>query len=140
MEAGPALAAKERRRQLVLAVEDERHDWEIYGKMLWYNGFDVVHAEDAESALELVAEHHPDAILADLMLPGMDGLELCRCVKQNPETAAIPIVLLTARTRREFGEEADRVGCACFLEKPISPVSVLHTVEDLVGRPPPPAE
>lgn len=130
----------DRKRQLVLAVEDERHDWLIYGKLLWYNGFDVLWAESGEEGLRLAAEHQPDVILADLVLPGMSGLELCEALKANGRTSTIPVIMLTGRSKREFEGRAMKAGCERYLEKPIGPLQVLHIVEDLVGRPPPPAE
>lgn len=130
----------ERKRQLVLAVEDERHDWLIYGKLLWYNGFDVLWAETAEEGLRLAAEHEPDLVLADLVLPGMSGIELCQALKADPRTRHIPVIMLTGRSRREFESRAREAGCERYLEKPIRPVEVLHTIESIVGRPPPPAE
>ncbi|HSH45818.1 MAG TPA: response regulator [Longimicrobiales bacterium] len=128
-----------RRRQLVLAVEDEYHDWVIYGKMLWYNGFDVIHAVDAEEGLRLAQEHVPDIVLADLVLPGMDGIDLCRALKRGASTCDIPVLVLSARARKEFGGRAMEAGCCGYLEKPIGPVEVLHAIEDQVGRPPPQA-
>ena len=130
----------ERKRQLVLAVEDERHDWNIYGKLLWYNGFDVLWAENGEDGVRLATEHEPDIVLADLILPGMSGIDMCRALKANPRTSHIPVIMLTARSRREYGSRAIDAGCERYLEKPIGPVEVLHTIEDLVGRPPPPDE
>jgi CheY-like chemotaxis protein len=130
----------DRKRQLVLAVEDEHEDWLIYGKLLWYNGFEVIHAETGEEGLALAREHQPDVILADLMLPGMDGIQMCRKLRTEGATREIPVVVLTARTEREFGSRARQAGCAVFLEKPVGPVAVLHVIEDLVGRPPPPVD
>ncbi|MBW3553001.1 MAG: response regulator [Gemmatimonadetes bacterium] len=135
----PAVSAG-RKRQLVLAVEDERHDWAIYGKLLWYNGFDVLWAESGEDGVRLAEEHEPDVVLADLMLPGMSGIEMCEALKANASTRHIPVIMLTARSRREYGARALDAGCERYLEKPIGPLSVLHIVEDLVGRPPPPGE
>lgn len=129
-----------RKRQLVLAVEDEFHDWMIYGKLLWYNGYDVLHAEDGEEGLRLAREHHPDLVLADLMLPKMDGVQMCRALKADQETRDIPVLFLSARAEREYGQPARDAGCVDYLEKPIGPLEVLRSIEDLVGRPPPPAE
>lgn len=130
----------ERKRQLVLAVEDDHHDWLIYGKLLWYNGYDVLHAPDGEEGLRLARERHPDVILADLVLPGMDGVSMCCDLKEDEETRDIPILVLTGRAEREFGPPAREAGCADYLEKPIGPVQVLHVIEDLIGRPPPPVD
>jgi CheY-like chemotaxis protein len=126
-----------RYRPLVLLVEDDPNDREIYGKTLWYNGFDVIQGESGEEAVALAREHAPDVILVDLLLPGMNGIEACRRIKEDPATAGVPVLALTARSEREFGLLARDAGCAGFLEKPIGPLDVLHVVEDMVGRPPP---
>lgn len=127
-----------RRRQLVIVAEDERHEWEIYGKILWYNGFDVLHAEDGEEALELIRANRPDLIILDLMLPKVDGLEICRRVKAERAMDKVPVIALSARSEREYGSRARAVGFTGYLEKPIGPLAVLRTVEDLIGRAPQP--
>lgn len=126
-----------RKRQLVIMAEDERHDWEIYGKILWYNGFDVLHAEDGEEALRLIRSRLPDLIILDLMLPKVDGLEICRRVKAENATEGIPVIALSARSEGEYGSRARAAGFTGYLEKPIGPLAVLRTVEELIGRPPP---
>ncbi|HUE76887.1 MAG TPA: response regulator [Longimicrobiales bacterium] len=136
----PITAVADRKRQLVLVAEDEHHDWLIYGKLLWYNGYDVLHAETGDDGLRLARKHKPDLVLADLMLPGMNGIEMCREIKQDPETSHIPVIMLTARRAAEYGSRATSAGCATFLEKPIGPVDVLHEVERMVGRAPPPVD
>lgn len=134
-EAGPS--RRDPNRQLVLVIEDEAHDWEIYGKILWYNGFDVLYTPDGAEGLHLAEDHHPDLVLLDLGLPGMDGLELCRRLKQGPAGSEIPVVVLTARSERKHGEEARRAGCDRYLEKPQSPLQVLNEVESVIGQAPP---
>ncbi|MGH7483352.1 MAG: response regulator [Longimicrobiales bacterium] len=127
------------RRPLILVVEDEKNDWEIYGKMLWYNGYDVLYAADGEAGLKLARESPPDLVVADLILPKLNGLELCVALKQDSRTRDIPVIMLTARARSEFEERSRKAGCALYLEKPTSPVTLLHEVEELIGRPPPAA-
>lgn len=130
----------ERRRPLVLLVEDDPADRQMYGKALWYNGFDVIEGEDGEEAVALAMEHVPDLVLVDLLLPGLNGIEVCRRLKEDPETAEIPVIALTARAEWEFGLLARDAGCLRYLEKPIGPLKVLKAVEDVVGRPPPSGE
>lgn len=133
----PAAREGDRKRQLVVVAEDEPHEWEMYGKLLWYNGFDVIHARDGEQALALVRAHRPDLVILDLMLPKVDGLEVCRRLKGDDATRGIPVIALSARARWEMESKATAVGCMDYLEKPIGPLAVLHAVEDLIGRAPP---
>jgi two-component system phosphate regulon response regulator PhoB len=125
------------KRPLVLVIEDDPSDWEIYGKILWYNGYDVFYAGDGDEGYRLAKEHRPDLILLDLMLPRVDGLSLCRRMKDDTEVRDVPIVVLSGRPVNEFGPIALELGCRDYLEKPISPVEVLHRVERLIGRAPP---
>lgn len=129
-----------RARPLVLLAEDDQHDGEIYGKTLWYNGYDVLHAADGEVALDLARRHTPDLIIVDLLLPKMNGIEVCRQLGEDPAVADVPIIALTARAEREFGLLARDAGCSDYLEKPIGPFAVLAAVEKAIGRAPSPGE
>jgi DNA-binding response OmpR family regulator len=124
------------RRGLVLVIEDNPHDWEIYGKILWYNGFDVIYAPDGATGYDMVTSQRPDLVLLDLGLPDMDGLELCARLKKTGD-GDLPIMILSGRPARELGSAALAAGCVRYMEKPALPVDVLHAVEDLIGRPPP---
>jgi two-component system cell cycle response regulator DivK len=121
-------------KKTVLVVEDNPGDRAIYGNMLWYNGFDVVFAEDGEAGIRLAREASPDLILLDLQLPLLHGSELASQLKQDDATKNIPIVALTARRLSEFGGNASLLGYARFLEKPVSPLEVLRVVESIIGR------
>ena len=131
---------RRRGRPLVVVAEDETRDWELYGKILWYNGYDVLHARDGLEALDLIGKHHPDLAILDLMMPKLGGIDVCRRVKRNPATSDIPVIALSARARWEMGPEARAAGCAGYLEKPIGPLTVLHAVEELIGAAPPAGE
>lgn len=124
------------RRQLVLVVEDDAHDREIYGQVLWYNGFDVLFARDGVEAVAMARAHQPDLVLLDLMIPRLDGLRVCRLLKEDPETAGIPVMVLSGRRRNEMEAAARAAGCCRYLEKPVSPVVALHEVEEQIGRAP----
>jgi two-component system, OmpR family, phosphate regulon response regulator PhoB len=126
----------DRARPLILLAEDDPHDREIYGKTLWYNGFDVEPCEDGSEVVPRARELSPDLVVVDLLLPGLNGIEVCRRLKSDPDTAGVPVLALTARPEREFGLLARHAGCVGYLEKPISPLSVLRAVEDVIGRAP----
>lgn len=91
-------------RTKILVVEDEPDIRNLVGFNLAQERFKVLEAEDGERALRIINQDKPDLILLDLMLPGLSGLELCRILRQRPETSRLPIVILTAK-----GSEADRV-------------------------------
>jgi CheY-like chemotaxis protein len=127
-------------RPLILLVEDDPNDQEIYGKGLWYNGYDLIAAEDGQRAVELARKHRPDLVMIDLVLPRLNGIEACRRLKADPATAGIPVIALTACSEGEFGLLARNAGCGRYLEKPIGPLDVLKAVEETIGRPPPAGE
>lgn len=129
-----------RERQLVLLVDDDPHDREIYGSILCYNGFDVVCANDGQSGIRLARRVVPDVVLLDIGLPDLHGLDLCSTLRTDPDTAVIPVIALSAYAETRMGEQARLAGCTRYIEKPASPVAVLHEIEQLVGKPPLPGE
>jgi two-component system, OmpR family, response regulator len=135
--AGSTRSREGRERQRVLVVEDNPDELELYGKILWYNGFDVMYARDGAEGLRCADDYQPDLVLVDLGLPEMDGLELCRRLKERAAHAGLPVVILSARAQIDYGHQARRAGCDVYLEKPHSPVGVLKEVERLIGPAPP---
>jgi phosphate regulon transcriptional regulator PhoB len=121
-------------RRKVLVVEDEGDIRELIRYNLEQDGFAVEEAWDATQALDKIQRRTPDLIVLDLMLPGMSGLELCRRLRSNSETAAIPILIATAK-----GEEVDRVlglemGADDYVVKPFSPRELVARVKALLRR------
>jgi len=118
----------------ILAVDDEEDILELVRYTLTKEGYDVTGAESGEQALKSVRTHRPDAIVLDLMLPGLDGLDLCRTLKGSPQTAQIPIIMLTAK-----GEEADMVtglemGADDYIVKPFSPRVLAARIKAVLRR------
>lgn len=111
----------------VLVVDDEEHIVELIKFNLEGNGYEVVEAYDGIKAIELSKEEKVDIVILDLMLPGVDGIEVCRSLRKNPDTEKIPIIMLTARS-----EETDKVlgleiGADDYITKPFS-------VRELIAR------
>lgn len=123
-------------RPRVLVVDDDAHDREIYGRILCYNGYDVVFAASGSAALEMAEEHPADLVLLDLGLPDVDGLDLLTDLRQRSSYQGKPVIAISGFTRRSRGEQAISAGCTEYIEKPASPVEVLHTIEHLIGRAP----
>jgi two-component system, cell cycle response regulator DivK len=106
------------RPQVVVVADDFealRHIWRIG---LNYSGFDVIEASTGAEALHLATAHHPVAVVMDLAMPVMDGLEATRLLKQDPRTTDVPVLMVTAHTSPEHRREAEDAGCAAFLPKP----------------------
>ena len=118
----------------VLVVEDEPAQREVLSYNLESEGYSVRSAENGEEALLLVDEHLPDIIILDWMMPNLSGIEVCRRLKTRPETRAIPIIMLSARS-----EEVDRVrgletGADDYVVKPYSVVEMMARVRTQLRR------
>ena len=118
----------------ILVVDDERDIIELVSYNLEKEGFKVISATDGEKALELVSSDKPEVIILDLMLPGIDGLDVCRELKKNDQTSSIPVIMLTAK-----GEESDIViglelGADDYITKPFSPRVLVARVKAVLRR------
>ena len=116
----------------VLVVDDVLHNVKLLEAKLRSEYFDVLTAMNGFEALEIIEKEQPDIILLDVMMPGMDGFEVCRKVKENPEVAHIPIIMVTALDQpkdRVMGLEA---GADDFLTKPIQDMPLFARVKSLV--------
>src|SRR3954469_10143721 len=118
----------------VLVVEDDPDIAQLVAHYLGKSGFSVDLLTNGRDALASIAARAPDVLVLDLMLPQVDGLEICRVVRGNEATAGIPIIMLTARA-----EESDRIvgleiGADDYLAKPFSPNELVARVRALVRR------
>ena len=121
-------------RAHMLLVEDDAALAEL---LIWHfrkEDFDVAHTVDGEEALILAQEHTPDIVLLDWMVESLSGIEVCRRLRRNPETANVPIIMLTAR-----GEEEDRIrgletGADDYVTKPFSPRELVARVGAVLRR------
>src|SRR5437016_4367 len=116
----------------VLVVDDIPSNIKLLEARLVAEYFDVVSASNGQDALARIAEQEPDIVLLDVMMPGMDGFEVCRRIKNNPKTAHIPVVMVTA-----LDQTSDRVagldgGADDFLTKPVDDAALFARVRSLV--------
>ena len=105
---------------LILIVEDNEKNMKLARDVLQFNGFRTLEAATAEEGIALAAEHRPDLILMDIQLPGMDGVTALRRLRDDPATAAIKIVALTAFAMKDDRERFVGAGFDGYLSKPIS--------------------
>jgi len=118
----------------VLVVEDDEDIQQLVEYNLLKEGFKVSVADSGEEGLRLARTEHPDLLVLDLMLPGMDGLEVCRTLKRDPSTTGLAVIMLTAK-----GEETDIVtglelGADDYITKPFSPKVLLARVRAVLRR------
>jgi DNA-binding response OmpR family regulator len=111
----------------IMVVDDEVGALTLIGIMLDRGGFEVVKAENADEALQLLGSSTPDLIILDIMMPGMDGIELCRTIRDRGESGNMPILILSTRGDAKSVMQSLDAGATDYLPKPI-----LH--HDLVAK------
>ncbi|QEK11965.1 response regulator transcription factor [Crassaminicella thermophila] len=121
-------------KKKILVVDDEQHIIELIQFNLENSGFDVITSENGEDAIRIAEEEMPDVILLDLMLPGIDGFEACKKIRNNDKTRKIPVIMLTAK-----GEEMDKVlglelGADDYLTKPFSVRELIARIKAVLRR------
>jgi CheY-like chemotaxis protein len=115
----------------VLLVEDAPFLRYAFGRLLRLHGFDVREANDGREALASVSSFHPQIVLTDLMMPVMDGVELIRRLHDEPETAALPVVAITADATEQAERQARDAGAVDVITKPIDLPALLSRLRAL---------
>jgi DNA-binding response OmpR family regulator len=117
----------------LLIVDDEDGIRSLVRMTLDSDRYEILEAGEAESALKLARDEHPELILLDVMLPDRSGLELCRELKNDPATASSTVVMLTAKAQEADLGEAEEAGADGYFTKPFSPIALLQKVEAVLG-------
>src|SRR5712691_11041807 len=118
----------------VLIVEDDPDIAHLIAGYLGRAGFTTEHSASGREALQAIAARPPDLLVLDLMLPHVDGLEVCRVVRGNEATAAIPIIMLTARSEESERIAGLEIGADDYMAKPFSPNELVARVKALLRR------
>jgi len=118
----------------ILVVDDEIHIVRVVAIKFRKNGFDVITADNGAEAFKMACEHKPDVIVTDLQMPQMTGLEFTQKLRQQVETAEIPVIMLTARGFAIEDQHRQELQIADVLSKPFSPKELLRTVEDVLHQ------
>jgi DNA-binding response OmpR family regulator len=112
-----------------ILVVDDQPDIRLMCRVnLHLEGYEVLEAADGDAGLQLVRSAQPDLILLDVMMPGVDGWQVLETLKQDPKTASIPVILLTARVQREDEIRGWSSGAADYLSKPFNPSTLTEVV------------
>jgi CheY-like chemotaxis protein len=106
--------------QVILVVEDNERNLKLLRDVLQYAGYGVLAARTAEDGIALAVSEPPDLVLMDLQLPGIDGIEALRRLRESPRTANIPVVAVTAQAMKQDRERVLQAGFDGYVEKPIS--------------------
>jgi DNA-binding response OmpR family regulator len=120
--------------QKILIVEDDPSFSRAICHMIEKEGYDVIAASNGLAGLRMAEEIHPDLLILDVMLPGLDGFEICSRLRANSETAKLPIIMLSAK-----GQEADKttglkVGANVYLTKPVDRAVLLERLTALLPK------
>ncbi len=118
----------------VLIVDDEAPIREMIAVALQMAGFQCLEAENAQKAHALIVDHQPDIVLLDWMMPEVSGIELARRLKREPMTAAIPIIMLTARSEEDNKIQGLETGADDYITKPFSPRELVARIKALLRQ------
>lgn len=116
----------------ILVVDDNPQNVKLLADLLSVKGYNVITAVSGREALDKVKNEHPDLVLLDVMMPGMSGYEACRSIRTSPETAILPVVMVTALDPREERVKGLEAGADDFLSKPINQPELLARVRSLL--------
>lgn len=116
-------------KPLILVVDDDERSRKLACELIAVNGFNVAEAADGEECLLLVAIKRPDVILLDMQMPRLDGIKTMKRLKGNPDTEAIPIVMLSASAMAEEKEAMRAGGCVAILSKPVDLKELIETIK-----------
>ena len=117
----------------ILVVDDEMYIVNILDFTLAGEGWEVVSANNGEDALRTLLKFEPDLVILDVMMPRMDGVEVCRAIKAREESASTPVIMLTAKDREKDKDDALEAGADLYLTKPFSPQRLVQEIRNLLN-------
>jgi DNA-binding response OmpR family regulator len=118
---------------LILVADDDPDIVALVSAVLRRAGFDVVEASDGAEALELLRTRRPQLAVLDISMPKLDGIEVLRCVRAEPENSGLPVVLLSARAQEADVRDGYAQGASKYVRKPFSPRELVAVVRELLG-------
>jgi CheY-like chemotaxis protein len=121
-------------RRSILIVEDDESLAEVLSIRLGQQGFATTTADCGKLALELAHSGHPNLILLDLRLPDMDGLTICQHLVDDPETAEIPVIIVSGMEKPDIVRQSRAAGCQYFVRKPYDPNALLVLIEQALNE------
>ncbi len=119
------------KKKLILAVDDIPVNQTLLKSQLRFSEYDVITASNGKDALQKIATDHPDAVLLDIMMPGMDGFDVLEAIRQNPETEELPVIMLTSLSEMEHHAHATMKGANGYLTKPLVTNQLIASLDKL---------
>ncbi len=121
----------------VLLVDDEPDILVTVKKLLWMNGYEVETALDGAEALEKIGTYTPDILVLDIMMPNVNGYQVCHHVRAKPETSDMPIIILSAKAQPYDKYWGEKIGANDYLTKPFDNKELVNKIADLLSSPGP---
>jgi DNA-binding response OmpR family regulator len=121
-------------RKKILIVEDEESLLKLESILLTSKGYEVRGVPNGQAALSAIEEDLPDLVLLDIMLPEIDGFEVCRRIKNDDRTRHIPVIMLTAKKSREDMARGEKVGADWYITKPFKSAMVIETIQRFLSK------
>ncbi len=121
-------------RKRILVVDDEIYIVHILEFSLTMEGYSVLTASDGEEALRIIEQERPDLVVLDIMMPKLDGYEVCRRLRQDEQFRSLPVILLSAKGRPIDREAGLGAGADDYITKPFSPRKLLEKMRELLDR------
>ena len=118
----------------ILLVEDDENIQQLVGYNLAKAGFQVLYADNGEQALTMVRRENPDLVVLDIMLPGLDGYEVCKVLRREPRHRRLPIIMLTARSTEDDVSAGLDLGADDYITKPFSPKILISRIKSALRR------
>lgn len=118
----------------ILIADDHDHLRLLVAKTLSSPSYRIVEASDGDEAFDLALREHPDLLILDWMMPGKSGLEVVQALRQDPSTADLPVIMLTARAQSSDRSNAMAHGVRAYIVKPFSPLELMELVEKVLGE------
>jgi len=134
MTEGETAARTNGRGHKILVIDDSQTIRRSTESMLSSEGFEVLTAEDGFQALSIIAEHHPEVIFVDIMMPRLDGYQTCAVIKNNPQFKDTPVVMLTSKDGIFDRARGRVVGSDHYLTKPFTREQLLSTLQEQLGE------
>lgn len=122
------MALEPERKKIILAIDDSIINLRLLNVIVSREGFEILSANNSLDAVPMAIQHQPDLILLDVMMPGLNGLEILKILKQNSLTQNIPVVMVTARTKGEDVKEALEKGAFDYVKKPLDEVEIMARI------------